>query len=341
MAREINYLLKGGVTIKRHYFIVGLLVPLIAILIGAMLLGGCSRKQNVDNSAAEKAKTVNPDAELAAIKIGKYARPGALMSVYELQEKLSKPEPGILIFDTRSRNMKTYQKTYLSGHIPGAIAILYSSFYNENYPGRLATPTQFQDVLGICGVRNDSCIILYGNDGLQTRLYWAIKMYGYENVRILDGSLDKWKEAGFDITNTPVKRSPQTFEFNLTNSKAELMLATIQEVEAAKGNPNYVIVDARHNDEYIKGHIPGSVNITWSELLDKDMTFKPASHLKQLFEDKEITPDKNIIVYSNVGVRSSMVWFALCELLGYPNVKNYDGSYNEWQKYERPVETNL
>lgn len=328
-------------TIRRHYFIVGLLVPLIVILIGTVLLGGCGPKQAVNNPVEEKAntKTVNPDANLTAIKIAGYAHPEALMSVYELEEKLSKPEPGLLIFDTRSRTARVYQKTYLTGHIPAAAAIIYGSLYNEDYPGRLATPTKFQDVLGICGVNNNSNIILYGNDSLQTRLYWAIKMYGYENVRILDGGLDKWQEAGFDITNRPTKRSPQTFQFDLTNSKAELMLATIQEVEAATGNPNYVIVDARSNDEYVKGHIPGSVNIAWPELLDKDMTFKPASHLKQLFEDKEITPDRNIIVYSNAGIRSSMVWFALYELLGYPNVKNYDGSFNEWQKYERPVMT--
>lgn len=330
--------MKEDVTIRKHHFMIALLVPLIVILTGAALLGGCSRKQvDVAVPAVEKEETEHPDANLADIKIGRYTNPEALISVYELKEKLL--EPQTIVIDTRGTIMRIYQATYLAGHIPGAVAILYSSLYNQAYPGRIANPMQLQDILGQCGVNNKSCIILYGKASLNTRLYWAIKMYGHDKVRIMDGNLDKWEKAGYDITNIPVKRARQDFTFDLTKATPELMLATMQEVEPAAGAPDYVIVDARSNHEYAGGHIPGSVNIPWSELLGADTAFRPAFQLKQLFQEQGITPDKNIIVYANAGIRSTTVWFVLSELMGYPNVKNYDGSYNEWQKYERRVET--
>lgn len=332
--------LKTGerMTIRRYFFIASLLISLAIVLVGTIFLGGCSRKEEtIDISAVKKENTVDPEANLASIKIEGYARPEALISVYELQKKI--PDPSIDVLDTRSRNVRKHKLTYLAGHIPGAKAVMYGNLLNQTYSGRIAGPAQFQDVLGKRGVSNNSCIVLYGNDGLEAHLYWAIKMYGYANVKILDGGLDKWQEAGFDITNVVVKPAPKTFNFDLTNSKAELMLATMQEVEGAINNPNYVIVDARDNKEYEKGHIPGSVNIPCTELFIKDMTFKPAPHLKQLFEENEITPDKKVIVYSKQGVRSSLIWFALSELLEYPNVKNYDGSLNEWLMFERPVNT--
>jgi len=172
---------------------------------------------------------------------------------------------------------------------------------------------------------------------LEGRLYWAIKMYGHDHVKILDGGLENWRKSGYDISATNSSRSPVTFEFDLANSKAELLLATLKEIEEAVGQSNCVIVDARTDTEYTRGHIPGSVNVPYELLLNKDLTFKIADHLKELFEGKKITPEKKVFVYSNAGIRSSMIWFALSELCGYPNVKNYDGSLNEWLKYKRPV----
>lgn len=116
------------------------------------------------------------------------------------------------------------------------------------------------------------------------------------------------------------------------------MMATLQEVRGALSDSGCIILDSRTNDEYLYGHIPGSVNIDSKELFNADQTFKPASYLNALFERKNIKKENKIIVYSNSGVRSSLVWFTLTELLGFPNVKNYDGSYNEWFNRELPVE---
>lgn len=281
-------------------------------------------------------KKEDPTASLAATeKIAGYTHPEALISVYELNKKID--DTGTVTFDTRGRSYQVLQSTYTKGHIPGAIPILHDQYCNPEYPERIAPPPKLEDLLGECGVGNDTQIILYGDDGLQARVYWAVKMYGYDKVKILDGGLDKWKEAGYDISPAYSKRQSNTFEFDLTKSKAEQMLATMGEVESAIGNGGRVIVDARSKDEYLSGHIPGSVNLSSSELFNKDKTFKPAADLKALVESKKITKDKGIIVYCDYGIQSSLVWFALSELLGYPSVKNYDGSYNEWTKYNNRV----
>ena len=327
--------LAKGVTIRKRYYTAALFIPLLIVAIGLVFLGGCNQKQTVVAPAVEQETKQHPDAGLASIKISGYARPEALMSVYELHEKTV--DPDILVIDARGRTHRIYQKTYPSGHIPGALPVLYSSYCNATYPGRIATPPTVQDLLGKSGVTNTTCIVLYGGDGLEGRLYWAIKMYGHDHVKILDGGLENWRKSGYDISATNSSRSPVTFEFDLANSKAELLLATLKEIEEAVGQSNCVIVDARTDTEYTRGHIPGSVNVPYELLLNKDLTFKIADQLKELFEGKKITPEKKVFVYSNAGIRSSMIWFALSELCGYPNVKNYDGSLNEWLKYKRPV----
>lgn len=313
-------------------FTVGLIILFIFIIIGIGVLGGCNRKPTVVTTPTSvEEKKEDPAPRLAAVKkIAEYARPEALISVYELNQKIY--DPGIFILDTRGRSFQVFQMSYPRGHIPGALPILHENYSHPTYFDRIAPPLQLQNLLEGLGVSNDSTIVLYGNDGLQARLYWALKMYGYDNVKILDGGLEKWKETGYDITAANSARRPETFEFDLSKSKTELMLASLNEVEAAVGSGNCIIVDTRRQDEYLYKHIPGSINFNSAELLNNDQTFKPFSELKALAEDKKIVKDKKIIVYSDSGVRSSLVWFALSELLGYPNVKNYDGAFYEWIK---------
>jgi len=330
---------KGGTAFRKIIFIFSLAALLIIYLIGIGLLRGCNRKQTIITPpVVVEEKKEDPSARLAAEdKIADYVRPEALISVYELNQKIY--DSNTFIFDTRGRSFIVYKSAYPLGHIPGAVPIMHEKYSHPKYFDRIASPLQLQEVLGGLGVGNNSCIVLYGNDGLQARLYWAIKMYGYDEVKILDGGLDKWKEAGYDITPANSVRPPQTFEFDLARSETESFLATLNEVEAAIGNPNYVIVDARSRDEYLYKHIPSSINFYYAELLNNDQTFKPATDLKALAESKKITPDKKVIVYSDSGVCSSMLRFALSELLGYPSVKNFDGSLNEWLKMERKVES--
>lgn len=330
-----------GMTVRRIFLKVGLLIFFIIVILGTVIFGGCSRKQTVFTPPAmeekEEEKKEDPAFYLAAAeKIAGYHRPEALISVYELNQRIY--DPDTVILDTRGRSFQVFQASYPYGHIPGAVPLLHEKYCHPAYFERIAPPIQLQNVLGGLGVSNDSTIVLYGNDGLQARVYWAVKMYGYNSVKILDGGLDKWKEAGFDITPSSAGRRPDTFEFDLASSNIESMLATLYEVEAAIDDPGCVIVDARTWEEYLSGHIPGSINISSTKFLNNDQTFKPAHELKEIAEIKKLPNNKKIIVYSNSGIRSSLVWFALSELLGYPSVKNYDASYNEWLKLEHTVE---
>ncbi|WP_134216951.1 MULTISPECIES: sulfurtransferase [Pelotomaculum] len=314
----------------------GLIISLTTVFLGIGLVGGCSQKQTtiIQPEAIEEVKK-NLERQDIAEKIAGYAHPEALISAYALNEIISAPDT--LIIDTRGSTYRIYQNTYPKGHIPGATAILHSLYCHPNYPGRIAPPLQLQNTLGESGAGSNTKIILYGDQGLQTRLYWAIKMYGYDNVRILDGGLDNWQGSGYEISTTVSRPKRAVFEFDLTKLKADLMYATMRDVAAAAGNNNCVVIDARTSDEYAKGHIPGSVNIPWSSVFNKDMTFKPAPSLTSLFASKNVTQDKKIIVYCNNGVQCTMIWFTLSELLGYPDVKSYDGSFNEWQQNGKPV----
>ena len=298
-------------------------------LIGAVLY---AVRHNTENLAVfpvnQEVKEERPE-PASPEKNGGYANPDALIGVHELHEKIFS-DPGIFTIDTRGRTYRVFKNSYPIGHIPGAAPLLYKRYCHPTYAGRMASPLQLQNILREIGVRNDSCIVLYGNDGLQARLYWAIKMYGHTNVKILDGGFDIWKEAGYEIATANSTRPSGDFEFDLTQSNIETMLATIDEVKASVGDRNSVILDARSPNEHQTGSVPGSENIHCQELLNTDGTFKPAPELEEIFMSKQINRDKKVIVYSNNGVRSSLVWFALSELLGYPNVKNYDGSYQEW-----------
>ncbi len=266
-----------------------------------------------------------------------YAHPESLVTVHELNDLLADPQT--FIIDARGKNLKIMRTVYSGGHIPGAVPVLLSDYCHPAYPGQIGTPVQLQNLLGKIGAGNNSRIILYGDDGLQARLYWAIKMYGYHNAAILDGGLEKWREAGFEISTATKKYPVKNFAFNPDNISESLLLATHAEVEAAVNNPGWVIVDVRSSEDYAARRIPGSINLDWLNVLHTDMTFKPALELRELALSKGITPDKGIIVYCDDGVKSALVWFVLQELLGYPVVKNYDGALNQWLELAKPVET--
>jgi len=330
--------------IRIPFLITGLLIPALAVIIGIGMLGNWHPKPPPTTVAPEKVRQEEEqpaeESRKAEEKISGYSRPEALTSIYSLNEQLG-GNAATFVIDARGRSHQVLQLSYQTGHIPGAVPFLHSNYCHPAYPGRIGTPLQFQGLLTRGGAGNNSSIVIYGNDGLQARMYWALRMYGYDNVSILDGGFEKWQQAGLDVTLAAARRPVEGFSFDLTKAKPETMLATLNEVTAAVGDPNCIIVDARRNDEYLKQRIPGSVNLSSVELFNEDRTFKWARELKALADSKNITPDSLIIVYSNAGIRSCLVWFALSELLGYPYVKNYDGSMYEWIKMERQTESGL
>jgi thiosulfate/3-mercaptopyruvate sulfurtransferase len=194
-------------------------------------------------------------------------------------------------------------------------------------------------------VSNDTTIVLYGdnNNWFASWALWILKYYGHQDVRLLDGGRAKWLAEKREIT-TEVPTYPRT-TYHAQAPHKEIR-AFRDQILAELGQQGFALVDVRSPDEYSgkllapanlpqegaqrAGHIPGAANIPWSQAVREDGTFKPANELRALYEGKGITPDKDVVAYCRIGERSSHTWFVLNYLLGYPHVRNYDGSWTEW-----------
>jgi len=312
-----------------------LLIYILASVFVLVALTGAIAAYSRHKSSKVLPPAAKSPAALAAEKISQYSNPQTLISVHELHDILN--DPNVLVVDTRGRSFQVFRTTYQAEHIPGAVPVLHSEYTHPVYFGRIGIPLLIQDNLSKRGFDNRKRIVLYGNDGLQGRLYWMLKMYGSDNqVQILDGGIEKWKEAGYPVTGQVTPPTPSRFEFNGLKAYPDVY-TTMEEVIDAILNytPDRIIVDARSRNEFLVGHIPYSVNVSFDDLLNADKTFKPVQELTAIFNSKGVTPDKTVFVYSKAGVRSSLLWFVLHELLAYPNVKNYDGGFSEWHFRER------
>ncbi len=248
------------------------------------------------------------------------------------------------------------QTAYNIGHIPGALLIDWKRDLNK-YPERdIVGPEEFESLMSRLGISNDDTVILYGdyNNWFAAFAYWIFKMYGHDNVKLLNGGRIKWIELGYPlIKEVPENISPSKYKI----LKVDLTLrAFFLDVLKRLRDPGVVLVDVRSPDEFTGkitappeypneaaqrgGHIPGAVNIPWAQAVNKDGTFKSIEELKQLYESKGVTPDKEVIVYCRIGERAAHTFFVLKELLGYPKVRVYDGSWSEWgNMVGAPIET--
>ncbi|GGF37873.1 sulfurtransferase [Williamsia phyllosphaerae] len=232
---------------------------------------------------------------------------------------------------------------YDGGHIAGAIKLDWKADLQDQVRRDFLNQEQFSDLLSARGVANDDTVILYGgnNNWFAAYAYWYFKLYGHKDVRLLDGGRKKWELDGRPLSTDAVSRQA-------TSYKAEAPDLSIRafrdEVIDAIGTKN--LLDIRSPDEYSgkilapahlpqeqsqrPGHIPGAVNVPWSKAANEDGTFKSDEELKELYDGVGIDPAKGTIAYCRIGERSSHSWFALTQLLGYDNVKNYDGSWTEY-----------
>lgn len=256
-----------------------------------------------------------------------------LISVNELAKKMS--DPNLIIVSAQKSD------SYATTHIKGSVNLPPSELtVNEPVEYVLDTPTNIAKRLGDAGISENMEIVVYdeGSSKYSGRLYWTLVYMGAENVKILNGEMTAWKEGRKPITSTSTKASPAIFTPNVQPQ----FLANIDEVRKAIDNPNYVIIDARTPEEYDgtneselrKGHIPGAININYTEMLDSNGKLKTKEALSSLFLAKGVSSDKTIIVYCASSVRASIEFFALESILEYPNVKVYDGAFNEWQSDE-------
>jgi thiosulfate/3-mercaptopyruvate sulfurtransferase len=234
---------------------------------------------------------------------------------------------------------------YDEGHIPGAVKLHWRDDLQDPVERDLVEKDQFEQLLGRLGVSNDTTLVVYGdkNNWFAAYAYWYVKIYGHQDVRILDGGRQKWIDEGRELTTDVPSPSPVQYS---ASDRDESIRAYRDAVRQSIGEDGKALVDVRSPQEYSgeliaapgyeqegaqrAGHIPTAQSIPWAQAVRDDGTFKSADELRQLYGGKGVTPDKAVTAYCRIGERSAHTWFVLRELLGYQDVRNYDGSWTEW-----------
>ncbi|GAA2139895.1 sulfurtransferase [Glycomyces algeriensis] len=233
---------------------------------------------------------------------------------------------------------------YDYGHIKGAVKIDWKDDLQDPIRRDFVNQEQFSQLLSERGIANDDTVVLYGgnNNWFAAYAYWYFKLYGHEDVKLLDGGRKKWELDAREVTADVVKREATNY---IAKPLDWDLRAKRDEVEAAIGAKN--LIDVRSPDEYAgrllapahlpqeqsqrAGHIPTALSVPWSKAANEDGTFKSEAELRELYVGEAgLDEDKATIAYCRIGERSSHTWFALRELLGYTDVKNYDGSWTEY-----------
>jgi thiosulfate/3-mercaptopyruvate sulfurtransferase len=234
---------------------------------------------------------------------------------------------------------------YEEGHIPGAVKLHWKDDLQDPVERDLVEKGAFEQLLASRGVGNDTTVVLYGdkNNWFAAYAYWYLKIYGHRDVRILDGGRQKWIDEGRELTTETPLHAAASYA---AQERDESIRARRDQVLQWIGESGRALVDVRSPQEYAGellappgyesegatrgGHIPGAQSIPWAQAVGDDGTFKAAAELTALYGDRGVTADKEITAYCRIGERSAHTWFVLHELLGYPNVRNYDGSWTEW-----------
>jgi thiosulfate/3-mercaptopyruvate sulfurtransferase len=270
--------------------------------------------------------------------MAEYKHPEVLVSTEWVAEHLNDPKIRLVEIDVDTT-------AYDQGHIPGAVGWNWQTQLQDNVRRDLIEKTAVEQLLGQSGISNDTTVLLYGdnNNWFAAYGFWQLKYYGHKGVRLINGGRKKWLEEKRALTADRTDVVPAIYR---ATGPDESIRARKEDVFGIldKRRPAE-LVDVRSVDEFTgkilappglsetaqrAGHIPGAVNVPWAQAANEDGTFKSADALKELYEGKGITGAKEVIAYCRIGERSSHTWFVLKYLLGYTNVKNYDGSWTEW-----------
>jgi thiosulfate/3-mercaptopyruvate sulfurtransferase len=247
-------------------------------------------------------------------------------------------QPGIVFVEV-DEDVSAYDK----GHISGAVRLDWQTELQDQVKRDFVSREQFEQLLSAKGISNDDTVVLYGgnNNWFAAYAYWYFKLYGHQDVKLLDGGRKKWELDSRPLTTDVVDRPATTY----TASEQDLSIRAFRDdVLAAIGSAH--LVDVRSPDEFSgkllapahlpqeqsqrAGHIPTAANVPWSQAANEDGTFKSDDELRALYGAKGVDESKPTIAYCRIGERSSHTWFVLRELLGYGDVKNYDGSWTEY-----------
>jgi len=271
-------------------------------------------------------------------KFAGYANPNVLVTTQWVAEHLDDPQVRIVESD---EDILLYD----IGHIPGAVKLDWETQLQDRVVREFVTKEEFEGLMSERGIANDTTVVIYGdkNNWYATYALWLFKYYGHDDVRIMDGGRIKWEKEG-----RPYERAVPTYEpttYTAQDPDASIRARrddVLKEVLAGTS----ALVDVRSPAEYTgellhaigypqegaqrAGHVKGAKNIPWGTAAQEDGTYKPVEELRALYQAKGIDGEKPVIAYCRIGERSSHTWFALTYLLGYDNVRNYDGSWTEW-----------
>jgi thiosulfate/3-mercaptopyruvate sulfurtransferase len=267
-----------------------------------------------------------------------YARPDALVETDWLEEHVDDPAIRVIEVD---EDTAAYEK----GHIRGAIGWNWTADLHAEVGRDYVERAELSRLLSEAGVGDDTTVVLYGgnNNWFAAYAYWLLKLRGFEDVRLLNGGRKKWELESRELTQDPASVTATGFTISGAE-RGEIRALRDEVLDKVGGATGFV--DVRAPDEFrgeklapdhlpqeqaqVPGHIAGATNVPWAKAANEDGTFKSADELRALYEAEGITGDREIIAYCRIGERSSHTWFALQELLGFPNVKNYDGSWTEY-----------
>lgn len=270
-------------------------------------------------------------------KFGQYAHPESLVSTEWLAANLG--TTGLAVVES-DEDVLLYQ----TGHIPGAVKIDWHTDLNDPVTRDYLDGQAFAELLSSKGITRDTTVVIYGDNKNWWATYalWVFKLFGHPDVRILDGGREKWIAEGRELSTDKVSNDPATYPVISRDDKT--IRAYRDDVLAHLGGP---LVDVRSPQEYSGerthmpdypqegalrgGHIPGAVSIPWSKAVGELGVFRDRSELEALYlNDAGLDPSADTIAYCRIGERSSHTWFVLTYLLGFSNVRNYDGSWTEW-----------
>jgi len=275
-----------------------------------------------------------------------YAHPEVLVSTQWVADHANDPKVRLVEVDVDTT-------AYDQGHIPGALGWNWQTQLQDQLRRDLISTEQFEKLCGGSGISNDSTVVVYGdnNNWFAAWALWQFKYHGHADVRIMNGGRKKWIEEKRPLSTDKPQAKPATYKAKDPDLSIR---AKRLEVFDLLGKRSHNLVDVRSVDEFTgkiiappglpetaqrAGHIPGAKNIPWSKAVNEDGTFKSVDELKQLYAGAGVESSKPTIAYCRIGERSSHTWFVLRYLLGYGNVKNYDGSWTEWGNLiEAPIE---
>jgi thiosulfate/3-mercaptopyruvate sulfurtransferase len=266
-----------------------------------------------------------------------YAHPESLVSTDWVAQHSKDPNVRVVEVDVDTN-------AYKEGHVPDAIAWAWNTQLCDTVRREILSKSAFEKLMADSGISNSTTVILYGdnNNWFAAWALWQMKMYGHDDVKLMNGGRKKWLAEGREVSTDVPTPAPATYKASGPDNS---LRAFLDQVQAALAARSHAMVDVRSPQEFTGeilappglpetcqrgGHIPHARSIPWGKACNEDGTFKSADELKALYGGEGVDGSKPVIAYCRIGERSSHTWFVLKYLLGYEKVLNYDGSWTEW-----------